>query len=337
MVLGFALHAPPARADDGSEALSDCQPATVKAASFKHSTPEEAATVCEISRKKLGFELQARDVQKLIDAAAVASLSALKRGFELRIPDAAINIAEIIALRGMASDRDNFDRTAEIVASIDIATEGVVSPAVFLIQLHASGPAAKTMSDEGIISFASMVSLEEKRKVAMASYADQQPTSASTIGGWGIAGHVLMDGHVAVCFMSRATKLARGEFVYSSGLAAASSVTSIATITVPTSFANGARPNVTFKFDGDIFTLPGQVVGDEVRVDLSKDIAKMAAFIKALTHSKAVQVSIAGRRPDTDSIDLADAAAAFDANGVCLHDAVVRATAEMARRNGGSD
>lgn len=337
IVLGLAVQSGPARADDGLGVLADCQPETIGAASFKHASPEDAASVCDIGRTKLDFELHVPDVQKLIDAAAVANLNARKRGFDLPLADAATNLANIVALRGMAGDRDGFNRTVDLVTSIAVGTDGVVSPAVFLLQLHASGPLAKTMSDEGLISFAAMVSLEEKRKLAIGSYADQQPISAMTMGGWRIAGHVMMGGHIAVCFMSQATKSARGEFVYSIGVAAASSVTPIVTITLPTSLAAGARPNVTFKFDADSFTLPGQVGADEVRIDLPKDISKLAAFIKALTHSKMVQVSVAGRRADADSIDLTDAPAAFDANGVCLKDAVVRATAEMARCNGNSD
>jgi hypothetical protein len=337
IVVGLAVQVPVARADDGLDLLADCQPATIGAASLKHASPADAARICEISRRKLGFELHVPDMQKLIDAAAVASLNARKRGFDLSLPDAGTNVADIVVLRGMASDRDGFNRTVDLVTRIDGGTDGVVSPAVFLLQLHASGPMAKTMSEEGLIGFAAMVSVEEKRKLAVGSYADQQPTSAMIVDNWRIAGHVMMGGHVAVCFMSQATKSARGEFVYSSGLAANSSVTSIATITIPTSLAAGALPNVTFKFDAGSFTLPGQVAADEVRVGLPKDPGKLDAFIKALTHSKVVQVAVAGRRADSDNIDLTDAAVAFDATGACLKDAVGRATAEMARRNGNAD
>ncbi len=298
---------------------------------------EDAARVCEIGRTKLGFELHIPDVQKLIDSAAVAKLNARKRDFDLPLAAAATNIADFVALRGLAADRDGFNRTADLVTKIDGGTEGVVSPAVLLLELHASGPFAKTMSDKGIIDFAAMVSLEEKRKLAVGSFADRQPTSATIVGGWRVAGHVMMGGRVAACFMSRATEAVRGEFIYSIGLAAASSPVPIAFITVPTSLAAGARPKVTLQFDAKGFTLPGQVGAEGVRGDLPSDLSKFGAFIDALTHSKVLHVSIAGRKADADSIDLTGAAAAFDANGACFDDAVTRATAEMARRNGSVD
>ncbi len=334
--LGFAFQTRAAQADAGI-ALADCQPASVSAADFKYASMEDAARVCEIGRTKLGFELHIPDVQKLIDSAAVAKLNARKRDFDLPLAAAATNIADFVALRGLAADRDGFNRTADLVTKIDGGTEGVVSPAVLLLELHASGPFAKTMSDKGIIDFAAMVSLEEKRKLAVGSFADRQPTSATIVGGWRVAGHVMMGGRVAACFMSRATEAVRGEFIYSIGLAAASSPVPIAFITVPTSLAAGARPKVTLQFDAKGFTLPGQVGAEGVRVDLPSDLSKFGAFIDALTHSKVLHVSIAGRKADADSIDLTGAAAAFDANGACFDDAVTRATAEMARRNGSVD
>ncbi len=334
--LGLAVQARAAQADAGV-ALADCQPANISAADFKYASTEDAARVCEIGRTKLGFELHVPDVQKLIDSAAVANLNARKWDFDLPLAAAATNIADIVALRGLAADRDGFNRTADLVTKIDVGTEGVVSPAVLLLQLHASGPLAKTMSDEGLVGFAAMVSLDEKRKLATGSFADQQPTSATIVGGWRVAGHVMIGGRVAGCFMSRATKSVQGEFIYSIGLAAAPLPIFIASIAVPTSLAAGARPRVTLQFDAKSFTLPGQVGADGVRIDLPSDLSKLGAFIDALTHSKVLHVSIAGRKADADSIDLTDAAAAFDASGACLKDAVTRATAEMARRNGSAD
>lgn len=333
--LAFApVLVPCTRAAEAGTGLADCDSAAISAAGIKHASGSDVALACEAGKARLGFGLQAPDLQSLVDVAVAASMVARKRGFELSVAAAAANVADIVAIRGLAADRDGFARTVQLVGRIDIGTDGVVSPAVLLLQLHASGTMAKTMSDDGLVGFAAMVSAEEKRKVAAASFADQQPTSAAVSGDWRVAGRVMMGGHAATCAMRRATKSVSGEFSYDIMVVATSRVATFAFLTVPTTLPPGSSPKATVQLDGRKFVLPAKVTGDAMRVDLPANTAALGEFVDAFRHAKSLRISVAGKKAATEEVDLAGASAAFEANGSCLNDALARATAEMARGGG---
>lgn len=318
-----------------ADKLTDCSAQSIEGAGINHASEADAIAICEDARKRLHFDLTEDDLQHLVDVSAAARLTAMKRDFDLPAVTAAGYVISLVDLRGLASDRDAFVRTADLTYKIDIGTEGVVSPGVLLAQLHAAGPFAKTMSDDGLISFAALASVEEKKKVAAASFAVQQPVSVEIVGPWRIIGHIGGGGRIISCSMFRDAKDGAGEFSYTILIAAMGELKSLANFAADTTLPNGSRPIVNAVFDKSKPTQLTTVVRDgRMILSLPDGAAALRDLLDHFQHSAILRITPAGKPKSAITVDLTGADDAFDQNGLCMKNAMARGMSEMKASSG---
>jgi len=332
LAMAFVSGSALAAAADG---LVDCSEQSIQKAGIQHAPSVEAASICEDARSRLHFDLTEGDLQHLIDASVVARLTATKRDFDLPAVTAARYIVTLADLRGVGSDRDAFTRNVDVVFKIDVGTEGIVSPGVLLAQLHAAGPFAKTLSDDGLISFAAVVSQEEKAKAAATSFAAQQPVSVTIAGAWRIIGHTAGGGRIVSCSMFRDAKDGAGEFGYTIMISAVGELNTSAIFTSDTTLPNGSHPTVNVAFDK---IRPAQlravVQNGRLILSLPENIAMLGDFLNRFQHSSTLRILPVGKPKAATSVDLTGAAEAFDQNGLCMKEAVSRGMSEMKAASG---
>lgn len=314
-----------------SDTLADCSAVSIGGAKLEHILASDAAAVCEIARTRLHFPLTGTVLQHLVDGAVVSYLKAREQKFDLSVVTAADYIVGIVELRDQASNAEASSQTIELVTKVDYNTDGVVSPGVLLMQLHASGPLVKTLSDDGVTHLAAYASIEEKAKVAAASFRTQQPVSVAIAGPWRVAGHVTDSGQVISCSLSRDLKDGAGEFGYTVVIAATNGdLRTQAIFSADTALANGWRPSVNLTFDRTKpIRLAASVSNGRLLMPLPEAPAALADLLNRFQHSGTLRIDTAGKPKAVVGVDLTNAAAGFDQAGLCMKNAMTRGVAIM--------
>ena len=314
-----------------SDILPDCSAASINGAKLEHITASDAVAVCEIALTRLHFPLTGTVLQHLADGAVVSYLKAREQKFDLPMVTAADYIVGIVELRDQASNAEAASQTIELVTKVDYNTDGVVSPGVLLMQLHASGPLAKTLSDDGVAHMAAYASIEERAKVAAASFRTQQPVSVAIAGPWRVAGHVTDSGQVISCSLSRDLSDGAGEFGYTVVIAATNGdLRTQAMFSADTALANGSRPSVNLTFDRTKpIRLAASVSNGRLLMPLPDAPGALADLLNRFQHGGTLRIDSAGKPKAMVRVDLTNAAAGFDQAGLCMKNAMTRGVAIM--------
>lgn len=304
--------------------LPGCSTPEFASIKFEHARGADLQAICDLAREKLGFELHLADMQALIDTAVIASLEAGKHHFLLPPIAAAAWVIDITKLRGLDGDPDGFRRTAALINKVDYGTDGVVSPGVLLLQLIASGPLAKTMSDDGLINFAAAVSIEEMNKLSNSSIDIQQPFFAAGSGKWSVAGYSFKQGRLNNCVLSRADESGAldGSNTFSNAVLVAfdnGELHMFRLLSVVTTLPEGSKVPVTIAFEkGKTLKGTGVVAQQRLGVLLTTSDDPSATFVGEFKSRKALKISVARRNGASVTIALDGAADALDVQMACF-------------------
>jgi len=118
----------------------------------------DEADVCVTMQATLGRPPSVALVRKLSKAISVMQAA----GSKDTTKDTAYQMMNIVEARGKEKDNKAIDSTFETVTKIFNGTQGHVTPRDINIFLRSSGPMAKTISDDGIISMAAIIWEDKK-------------------------------------------------------------------------------------------------------------------------------------------------------------------------------
>ena len=130
------------------------------AESIKIIANEDAEILCSYLRASIGGDPPTREFTQLLKAAAILPIG------DAHIPDTPVNLGkalvDVAESRGLQNDPGWAVDTFETVFKIAGGTAGDVTPRDINVMLRSSGPMAKTLSDDGLMSMAAV--LREQKK-----------------------------------------------------------------------------------------------------------------------------------------------------------------------------
>jgi hypothetical protein len=162
----FAVAPYAAKSEDAPQAdveIKQCNFDELFKAQLKYMSVGEATPICVRTREAVGFQLMGSDIRELVNVGMVSRIIMERRGENLSSRDAALQILEIARIRGVMNDRKRFRDTVVLMSSIVIGLEGRVPPSAMLAALRAAGPTARTLSDDGVVNLAAMISHQVRK------------------------------------------------------------------------------------------------------------------------------------------------------------------------------
>ncbi len=161
--------------------------------------------------------------------------------------------------------------------------------------------------------------------------AEEKPAYIITIGKWEIAGFVKQGGSMSVCRMM--TKTEEGlSFAYVLALGLTTTgLMSKAMFMYPAAADEMLSIAASATFDGKNKThLKAGITAGYVHAELPSDIGPLQRTVDLFQHSQVLAI-VTGTGPHaaTLHVKLDDAAAAFDANGVCMKETIQKAVDTM--------
>ena len=114
---------------------------------------DEASSVCETMKRSLSRKPEV----KVLRAALKASSLIGNGGLNQSVPDISYQLMNIIEARDLAGDPNRIVDTFNVVFKIFRGTGGHVTPRDLNVMLRSAGLTAHTLSDDGLISMASLI------------------------------------------------------------------------------------------------------------------------------------------------------------------------------------